>query len=883
MRIITSVLLVLGCTLSAGAQQTVRYIVQLQNPPVLASHGNRAALSRIEREHSDFEARAIATGMTVIRHLTVAANVVIVEGPAGNEGALRGMSGVKRAFKERRYQQHFDASIPLHQIDSAWAAIPGATYSASNPTAWNIAGQGVKIGLIDTGIDPTHPSFQAPNMVAPAGFPKWNTSLSGSNQPLTSGKIIVARSYGAWTAQDVDGHGSAVASVAAGVPLSSSVGPSGMTLSGVAPAAWLGIYDVDSSHTGSYSDSDILSALDDCAADSMDVVSMSFGAPDYGGSLDPENQLYDEVFTTLRSNGVVLVASAGNDGPDMPTIASPAVDPGVIAAGAQQSSTVYTGPTVSSTDGTSYSAVAADNNTGTTQALTAQLVSVTAWDSSGLGCTALPAGVASGKILLIQRGTCYFSVKVQNARTAGAAAVIVYNQAVESDGTGGDYLIAMDLTMSDAATELTASQLTAIANLPALFVSYANGQTLLGSVGASGSYTVTANFGFGAGDTHQLADFSSRGPDADLAIKPDIVAAGQSVVTAWCTNTSLDSASGNNACDPFGFALMDGTSFSAPLTAGAAALVRSARPGLTGDDYRSLIVNSASPMLDDNGNTMPVQAAGAGSLNVLQAVKSTVTANPVSLSFGAAGSSVPTSQQLTLKNVGTATTTYNLTFEGVSTSTIAGSPVTLTSGATVYMPFPNLALGDYLGFSNQAPVLWTHAVTLASGAAETVTVQAPPVRATPGTYQGFIDVTPSGSSVPEARIPWWFAVPAAAPTAIAFDPSNSNSIYSPLYLTYDPSTGYYDATLAVRFVDSTGVTFNAPGSINVAALSGYAVVSTIAQANSQQTCENACTNVVFPNVWLITISASQNSNLGDTSVFQITCGNLTREFMVMVE
>jgi len=50
--------------------------------------------------------------------------------------------------------------------------------------------------------------------------------------------------------------------------------------------------------------------------------------------LDPENQLYDEVFTTLRSNGVVLVASAGNDGPDMPTIASPAVDPGVIAVGA---------------------------------------------------------------------------------------------------------------------------------------------------------------------------------------------------------------------------------------------------------------------------------------------------------------------------------------------------------------------------------------------------------------------------------------------------------------------------------------------------------------------------------------------------------------------
>ena len=878
MRIITSILLLLGCALSAGAQQTVRYIVQLQNPPALASRGDKAALSRIEREHSDFEARAVAAGFTVIRHLTVAANVVIVEGPVGNDGALRGMTGVKRAFAERHYQQHFDASIALHQIDSAWAAIPGATYSPSNPAGWNIAGQGVKIGMVDTGIDATHPSFQAPNMSAPSGFPKWSTNVAG-NQALTSGKIIVARSYGAWTAQDVDGHGSAVASVAAGVPLSSSAGPSGMTLSGVAPAAWLGIYDVDSDHTGSYSDSDILSALDDCASDGMDVVSMSFGAADYGGSLDPENQLYDEVFTTPRSNGVVLVASAGNDGSEVDTVAAPAVDPGVIAAGAQQSTTINTyNPIVSSTDGTSIYAADADNNTGTTHALTAPLVSVTTWDSTGLGCGTPQAGVASGKILLIQRGTCNFSVKAQYAQTAGAVALIVYNQSVESDGTGGDYLVAMDLSMANATTALTASQLAAIAKLPAIFVGYADGETLINKVGASSSYAVTADFGFGAGDTHQLAYFSSLGPDADLSIKPDLVAAGQSVVTAWCTNTSLDSASGNNACDPFGFALMDGTSFSAPLTAGSVALVKSARPGLTADDYRSLIVNGASPMLDDSGNTMPVQYAGAGSLDVLRAVQSTVTAYPVSLSFGAAGSSVPTSQQLTLKNVGTATTTYNLSFEGVSTSSITGSPVTLTSGATVYMPLPNLALGDFLGLSSQAPVLWTRAITLNAGAAGAVTVQAPPVRATPGTYQGFIDVTASGSSAPQARIPWWFAVPAAAPTAIALDCGDG----CPLSLYYDSSTGYYDAVLAVRFVDSTGVTFAAPGSVTVTALSGAAVATTPVQANSQQTCENPCTNVVFPNVWLITVSASQYSNSGDTSTFQITSGNLTRQFTAVV-
>jgi len=872
MRVITSVLLLLGCTLSAGAQQTVRYIVQLQHPPVLAAHGQKSALSRIEREHSEFEARANAAGFTVIRRLTTAANVVIVEGPAGNADALRGMAGVKRAFAERRFQQHFDASIPLHQIDSAWSAIPGATYNPGDPSAWNIAGQGVKIGMIDTGIDITHPSFKAPNMTAPSGFPKWSTNVAG-NQAFTNGKIIVARSYGGWTVQDVDGHGTAVASVAAGVPISSSVGPAGMTLSGVAPAAWIGIYDVDSAHVGSYSDSDILSALDDCAADGMDVISMSFGAPDYGGSLDPQNQLYMEIFATLRANNVVMVASAGNDGSEVYTMASPGVDPGVIAAGAQMSTTIDASPAVTASDGTSIQAAGANNNTGVTPELTAPLVNITKWDSSGLGCTngsVWPqAGVASGQILLIQRGTCHFDEKLQNAQTAGAIAVIVYNQAVPSDGSSKDSLVNMDLY--GAATPAS------IANLPDLFVGYSDGQTLV-SKAANGSYTVTLSFGIGVGDTHQIASFSSRGPIADLTIKPDLVAAGRSVITAWCTDMTLDSNSGNNQCDPFGYQLMNGTSFSAPLTAGAVALVKSARPGLTGDDYRSLIVNGASRLVDDSGSAWPVMSAGAGSLDVLQAVKSTVTANPISLSFGAAGSGVPTSQQLTLKNVGSVTKTYNLTFEGTSGATTSGSPFTLSSGATVYMPFPNLALGDYLGLSNQAPVLWTRSVTLAAGAAATVTVQAPPVRARPGAYQGFIDVTAKGSSAPEARIPWWFAVPPPVPNDIALNSS-------PLYITYNPNTRLTDGTIAVRFVDNvTGVMLPPPGNITVTYLNGSASAYTPYQATSSFTCSSAScnTNVVFPNVWLIDVTTSANAQPGDTSTFRITAGNVTRDFTAIV-
>jgi hypothetical protein len=540
----------------------------------------------------------------------------------------------------------------------------------------------------------------------------------------------------------------------------------------------------------------------------------------------------------------------------------------VIAAGAQKSSTVYAEPAVTATDGTNISAAAADNNTGIVPSLTAPLVNVTQWESTGLGCTTPASGAAKGKILLVQRGTCTFVQKVQNAQTAGAVALIVYNYeypATTTDqqyGYYGETLMSMDLT--------AASSLSAIANFPAIFIGYSEGAALASSASSNSSYTVTAVFGLGTGDTHQLAYFSSRGPDADLAIKPELVADGNSVVTAWCTNTTLDSY--YNACNPYGFALMDGTSFSSPMTAGAVALVMSARPGLTVDDYRSLIVNGASAMTDDSGNTMPVQTAGAGSLDVLQAVKSSVTANPVSLSFGSAGSSVATTQQLTLKNVGSATTTYNLAFEGVTSSAVSGSAVTLDSGGTVYFPALGSVFGDYLGLSNPLPSIWTRSVTLAAGAETTVVVQAPSARSAQGTYQGFIDVTASGSSTPEARIPWWYAVPSSTATEIVLDPSN-NSTTDLLYLYQSSSTGYYTGTIAVRFVDSTGVPLSAPSTISAVSLSNGAVASTPYQATSASTCESSCTSVTFPNVWLIDFTAAYDYTY---YTFRITSGGLTR-------
>src|SRR5258708_37417387 len=89
--------------------------------------------------------------------------------------------------------------------------------------------------------------------------------------------------------------------------------------------------------------------------------------------------------------------------------------------------------------------------------------------------------------------------------------------------------------------------------------------------------------------------------------------------------------------EPNVYILVDGSSFSAPLVAGAAALIKSARPGLTVAQYRSLLINTAAATMTATGHSPGVQEGGAGILAALAALRAPVTASPTSLRFGAGG------------------------------------------------------------------------------------------------------------------------------------------------------------------------------------------------------------------------------------------------------
>jgi len=270
------------------------------------------------------------------------------------------------------------------------------------------------------------------------------------------------------------------------------------------------------------------------------------------------------------------------------------------------------------------------------------------------GCTAaaFPAG-ASGKIVMVSRGTCFFTEKVRNAQAAGAVALVV------ADNRPGDPVL--------MGGDGTPNQPT----LPAYSVSREDGQSLLAANGMGATVVDALQYYL---TTHQniMADFSSQGPtDVDFRVKPDVVAPGVNV---------LSSIPASECATPPCFAFFQGTSMAAPHLAGSAAVVRQQHADWSATEVRSAIVNTAdrgvlrdatNGLLQDN-----VSIQGAGRENLLAAVNAKVALDPVSLSFGSvpSGSGQTMQSTVTLTNLTGASQTLTLSISGQNRRTIASPP-----------------------------------------------------------------------------------------------------------------------------------------------------------------------------------------------------------------
>jgi subtilisin family serine protease len=658
-----------------------KYIVELAGAPAASVHARQPVRAEQARMRPSIE----SLGARVVASVDLVANALIVEIPDALAPRLQRQPGVKRVTPVPVMHATLDHALPLIKVPDAWTAIGGISK----------AGAGIKIAIIDSGIVVTHPAFQDDSLSVPPGFPIVPNFADSRN---TNNKVIVARTYAPGsTATDTLGHGTAVAMTAAGV---TNTGPLA-TITGVAPKAWLGIYKVNDSLN--FDGSLLLTAIDDAVADGMDVINISAGIAT-NGRVDSDP--FVDAVERAAAHGVVVVLAAGNEGPSAATINSPASAPSAIAVGASENDRIFAQAQVL-VDGTAGYPAQPGNGPQPAGPIAAPLFDVATLDSSGEACAPLPPGSLSGKIALIVRSprsgpSCFFEDKLNNTQAAGAVAGIVYMNADSPD------LISMDVRT---------------ATLPAVSIDNASGVDLRTRIrSAPPSARIQFTVSSVARDPNAMADFSSRGPNVDLAIKPDVLAVGDNLYLATQRTNPFGAL-----YDPSGYVAGEGgTSFATPMVAGAVALVKSARPGLTAAQYRSLVVNSAAPF------NFPIQSSGAGLLNVAAALRVNAAVSPVSLSFGAGTGPASLARPLTVTNVGAADDTFAVTVAGVT---------------------------------GVVPAVDTNAIRLPAGASQTINLQLSVSDPAVGISQGYLHLRGTQTDA-DTVVPYWYAMTDQAPAGI---------------------------------------------------------------------------------------------------------------------
>lgn len=463
-------------------------------------------------------------------------------------------------------------------------------------------GEGIIIAVIDTGVDPSHPSFNDEGIKPPPS--RWR---GGCEYGSCNNKIIGARAFqgGVPTTVDKDsvGHGTHVASIAAGnfVDGANFLGNANGTASGMAPKAHLAIYKVCSKD--GCDDSDILAGIDQAIQDNVDVLSISIGSPSrpYQGEKEmgvgPRPFYEDSIaigsFSAVRQE-ILTVVAAGNDGPEGRKVVNDA--PWILTVGASSTDRRIRA-TVRLGDGTELDGESAYQPETFNSSTFLSLV-FPGFEGQGgeRGCRndSFTNITIEGKIVVCETGYDVTNVeKGRFVKMAGGAAMVILNQKEEGN-----------TTLAEAHV------------LPAAHVSYSDALKIVTFVNSSTNSTPNATIvfkgtQFGASPSPAVASFSSRGPSRMNGgiLKPDIVGPGLNVLAAWPTEVTpnLMTSSGST------FNILSGTSMAAAHLAGVAALLKSSHPSWLPAAIKSAIMTTADK-LDRGGNPLADQYNGNASL-----------------------------------------------------------------------------------------------------------------------------------------------------------------------------------------------------------------------------------------------------------------------------
>lgn len=700
---------------AVGANGDLNLIIELSEPGAIGAlrvagagagrraerldmHSDIAGALRARARHSQEEVRrhlASLSGVRILHSVDLVMNALMARVPASRLGALRRLPGIKKIYFSRELQPALETAAQIQNAQGMWDRAGGNER----------AGSGVRIGIIDSGIDIDNPMFIDNSLTPPPGFPK------GESQ-FTNSKVIVARNYvhllsrsqTVKTAVDERGHGTFVAGCAAGKRVTAPLG----VISGMAPGAYLGSYKVFGTPgiNDNATDAAVIAATEDAVADGMHVLNYSLGSLDY---VPPAEDPLAQAISEAIAAGVVVVGAAGNNGPGVHTIGSPnslaeTITVGAVTNGLPVLSVTAPEPVPGELRNIPYQG--SDGPKVAPKIESTPLVEVTSLGDNGLACAALPASSLTGKIPLILRGECNFSVKVANAAAAGAVAAIIYTDEARPD--------AQPMGGLSSTT------------IPAVMVSYADGTALKGFLAANpGSVRVeigeTDRRSPDSRGARVLAGFSSHGPGIEYNLKPDLVAVGDNVYSAAQNNNLNGSLYSTTQ-----FTTASGTSFSSPMVAGAAAVIKQLHPDFSPREIKSALVNTAGRGLTANGTDPPkILEAGAGLLDMAAAAAAGAVFAPPALSFGVASYSetVVLAQTLQITNVSGSSDSFIFSVEPI----VSGPSVSLSKNGTP---------------------------ALAPGASDSLEVRIEAAAPLTGGFQGFV-VARSSATSSVYRIPYW--------------------------------------------------------------------------------------------------------------------------------
>ena len=656
----------------------VTVVVQLAGDSVAEQQGNAGRkLDRSEKDRIKGSLKSQQDGLrgsieslggTVVAHYQAAYNGIKVRIAHDRVKELAALPGVVAVRPLQLMKPDNVRGIPLIGTPAVWQSL-------------GLHGEGVKIAIIDTGIDYTHANFGGPGTAAAytAAHAKEtlpaDPRLFGPSAPrIKGGKDFVGDSYNPDPSNpltyqpfphedpnplDCNGHGSHVAGTAAGSGVTSAgatytgpynaanlaapgnfnVGP------GVAPKADLYALRV----FGCEGPTDVtVDAIEWAVENDMDVINMSLGST--FGSKDEPSAVAS---TNAAKAGVIVVASAGNAGPSPYVIGSPSTADGAISVAANDpwqnlpgATLTFSGKTITAINANGFALPASS---------TFNIKVITGSGSLGCSVAAFGGPLSPNTIAVVNRGVCARVAKAIFGQQAGAVAVVMVNTSSAFPPFEGPIT-----SNPDDAKPFNVT-------IPFLGITSTDGASLRA---ANGADMAVAAASISNPNFTGFASFTSGGPrGGDSGLKPDVTAPGVSLI-------STAMGTGNAG------AALSGTSMASPHVAGVAVLTRQAHPTWKVEDIKAAIVNTGRPSgvagySTSLGGTGFVQPAGSTATQVVASTEGQRFGTSLNFGFAEFRDRFRRTKEISLRNHGSSDAIFK-----VSQAAASGSPHTLHLGRT---------------------------------------------------------------------------------------------------------------------------------------------------------------------------------------------------------